>query len=69
MLDLDRPVTLVSVDGKTLFDGKVVRLRETVQRTFETRRDKALTFSAELLIDLEAGTAAQADVLHTTSGL
>jgi len=69
MLDLDKPITVVSVDGSTLFEGKVVRLRETAKRTFATRRDKALTFFAELLINLEANKAMQTTSLHDAPDL
>lgn len=57
MLDLDQQITVIGVDGSILFKGKVARSRETAKRTFAARRDRALTFFAEILVDFEANKA------------
>ena len=54
MLDMDKPLRILGLDGDTLFEGVVERSKETAERTFAARHDLALTFFAELLVDLNA---------------
>lgn len=61
MLDLDVPVSILAPDGSSLFQGNVHRSKGIAKRTFDERRDRALTFPSEILIDLESKTAKQAE--------
>ena len=69
MLDLDKPIKVISIDGSILFEGKVVRLQGTAKRTFDSRRDKFLTFFTELSVDLKTNQAMQitdkTDISHS----
>jgi hypothetical protein len=51
MLDLDRPVRVV-FEGRTLFEGRVGRSRETLEKTLAERGDPAFLFPAEVRVAL-----------------
>jgi hypothetical protein len=53
MADLDKPVTVVGPDGRTLFEGMATRQVATIQRTLSERGDPASVFSAEVAVDLD----------------
>ena len=59
MVDLDKLLKVISIDGSILFESKVVRLQGTAKRTFDSRRDKFLTFFTEILVDLKTNKAIQ----------
>ena len=49
MVDLDLPVTVV-MDRETLFEGKVERSAEVIERTLGERLDPGLVFSGEVKV-------------------
>lgn len=51
IIDLDQPIRVLGPEGATLYAGQLKRTRHTIERTFRERRDRALTFPAELLIN------------------
>ena len=54
MIDLDQPITVSHANGTVLFKGNDSRSERMISKTFAERRDRALTFSAEIPLDLPA---------------
>ena len=49
MIDFDQPLTVI-VNGKTAFEGKVIKSAETLLRYAARDNDRAMLFGAELKI-------------------
>lgn len=52
MLDLDAPVSIITADGETLFEGVAERREDVIVRTIEEFGDPAAIFSAEIEVTL-----------------
>jgi hypothetical protein len=52
MTDLERPVKVVSADGKTLFKAKLTRTAASIQRSIEAKHDKKLIFTTYIELNL-----------------
>ena len=52
MADLDAPIKVLGPGGEVLFEGKVARSADVVERTLEERGDRRMVFSAEVTVDL-----------------
>ncbi|MDR1743306.1 MAG: alpha/beta hydrolase [Dysgonamonadaceae bacterium] len=52
MIDFDRPVKVVSADGKILFKAKVKRTAASILRSIEAKHDKRLIFTAYIELNL-----------------
>lgn len=52
MIDFDQPVK-VTCKGNVLFDGKLVRSKEVMKKTFDERHDKTAVFSAEIKVTIK----------------
>lgn len=52
LVDLDEPVSIVSADGETLFEGFVERSAESIARSIEERGDPSAIFEASVTVTL-----------------
>ncbi|MFT3881486.1 MAG: hypothetical protein QM703_17695 [Gemmatales bacterium] len=49
LIDLDQPVT-VKLNGKVVFEGKIVRSVKTISKTLNERHDAGLCYDAEIVV-------------------